>query len=717
MLDITTVGRLQQQLTDRRVWCGWRAAKSHGKTRKVPRHLDGRRFSTKLDTPYTLAEVLAAGYEPGLVLTGRLVIDGKTVVGFDCDACRDPVTGALMPWVEEFIAQHKNSYTEITPSGQGLRLLALVTNPPDGELRKIEADLEAAPNTTKKPEIETFGLGRPCYITVSGDRLPTSSAQPETLRSLDWLTNRYPFVEQEITPELPEGVGDAPELDTIDRLVQAHPEGELLVAGDWETVVPGKTASEGFWRLVKRVVRAARGHGLEAVEYLLTRTAYGAGMVDSAEPDRYRREHWVAAEVGRVDVKAPRTDPEAFGDDYTSSDEMPTEEQIEAAKAAEVERELGIILQVDDFIAAVEGRTWLVDELYPADGLASIFGKPGQGKTPAALLLAVHTASGADTHFGRKMNAHGPVVFFVGEDEAGVRDRVLGQLDAIDPLLRGSDLPLYFTREPGRLIDADNVGAWLARIKAVTGDAAPRLVVVDTLARNFGGGNESSTEDMQAFVDGCGLLSRTLDKCLVLCTHHPSKGNEEAGRGSSTLLGALDTEIKASLVGRSRLILTPTKIKGAGLPEEPLVGTLIPVIVGKKPDGSPRTAITLTDSPPDPAEVFEQATGDETLTLLVKLAELGGEMPGERELAAAVGMGRTALKNRIEALVCAGLVRADSSKNGRRSSYVVTAQGSNAITQAERRATNQKCQLEMVREPTNHDEPSEPRRQNPSEDS
>jgi len=654
----------------------------------VPIHPDGSKFSTRRDKPYTLAQVQNVGTGVGLVLTGGIEIGGKRLIGFDCDACRDPETGALMPWMKRLRANHRNSYAEFTPSGQGARLLVLVDKPPPQELRKVRT-LDPADNTTKRPEIETFGLGRACYITVSGDIIPGASADLESVPDLKWFTTQHPSTLADFggsTPELPAGTGEAPSLDEIDHRVKAHPEGSALSAGRWEDVLPEESASEGYYRLVQRAVRAANGHGDAATRWLIERTAFGAGTVDSAEPDRYRREDWVATEVARIASKAPRTDPEVFDHPPTESSFMPTEDDIEERQATASAADAASILQVDDFIEQVTSREWLVDELLPSDGLASVFGRPGQGKTPLTLLLAIATAAGLPTFFGRRMDQHGPVVVFVGEDESGVRDRVLAQLNEIDPLLAGSGLPLYFTREPGRLTDPENIALWLKRIHAATGGKPPRLVVVDTLARNFGGGNESATEDMQAFVDGCDAISRHLEKCLVICTHHPSKGNEDAGRGSGVLLGALDTEIKVELVGRSKLVATPTKVKGGPLPEQPLIGTLVPVRhgLGFKSDGSPRSAITLDDTPPDPGAVFEEIAADENIVHL--LEAVGGlDRPVSRTaLADLVGTTARVIMRRIARAEELGLISVRKGANGKApSSYLLTEAGSTVITRAE----------------------------------
>src|SRR5438876_466308 len=47
--------------------------------------------------------------------------DGEVIVGVDLDHCRDPLTGAIEPWAQQIIDE-LNSYTEVSPSGTGIRI-------------------------------------------------------------------------------------------------------------------------------------------------------------------------------------------------------------------------------------------------------------------------------------------------------------------------------------------------------------------------------------------------------------------------------------------------------------------------------------------------------------------------------------------------------------------------------------------------------------------
>ena len=70
----------------------------------------------------------------------------------------------------------------------------------------------------------------------------------------------------------------------------------------------------------------------------------------------------------------------------------------------------------------------------------------------------------------------------------------------------------------------------------------PSLVVIDTLARNFGGGNENATQDMNLFITNLDRLKAEFG-CTVLVVHHTGKDAAKKERGNTALRGASDTMI------------------------------------------------------------------------------------------------------------------------------------------------------------------------------
>jgi primase-polymerase (primpol)-like protein len=84
----------------------------------------------------------------GFVFTAQ-----DNLVGFDLDSCVDPVTGEIEEWAAN-IVQTLDSYTEITPSGTGLHVIAEGTLPPRGR---------------RKGAIEMYSTQR--FFTMTGWRL------------------------------------------------------------------------------------------------------------------------------------------------------------------------------------------------------------------------------------------------------------------------------------------------------------------------------------------------------------------------------------------------------------------------------------------------------------------------------------------------------------------------------------------------------------------
>ena len=87
------------------------------------------------------------------------------------------------------------------------------------------------------------------------------------------------------------------------------------------------------------------------------------------------------------------------------------------------------------------------------------------------------------------------------------------------------------------------------------------LVIIDTLARSFGGGNENSSEDMSSFITQCGRLMERYQTSLMVL-HHSGKDISKGLRGHSSLLGAVDTELELVRVDS---VVKSSEITGQGI--------------------------------------------------------------------------------------------------------------------------------------------------------
>lgn len=137
-------------------WVVWRYETRDGKRTKVPYspHDGKNASSTDAATWGTFKEALAFhqdnDWTDGI---GIVVTDEDDFVGVDLDHCRDKATGAIEPWAQT-IVDTLRSYTEITPSDEGLRVFVRGKLPPAGR---------------KRNNVELYETGR--YLTVTGRHL------------------------------------------------------------------------------------------------------------------------------------------------------------------------------------------------------------------------------------------------------------------------------------------------------------------------------------------------------------------------------------------------------------------------------------------------------------------------------------------------------------------------------------------------------------------
>lgn len=182
--------------------------------------------------------------------------------------------------------------------------------------------------------------------------------------------------------------------------------------------------------------------------------------------------------------------------------------------------------------------SWLIKDFLPSGGMAALYGKPGSYKSFVALYLAAAVAAGADA-FGRATVA-GDVIYIAGEGGSGLKKR----RDAFNKHYNPAPgMRVFFLRSQLNLRSTmDDAKALVDAVRA-TG-LRPSLVIVDTLARAFAGGNENASEDMGAFITIIGHLQAALAGCAVLLVHHSGKDEARGMRGHSSLYGAVDTELE-----------------------------------------------------------------------------------------------------------------------------------------------------------------------------
>jgi len=180
----------------------------------------------------------------------------------------------------------------------------------------------------------------------------------------------------------------------------------------------------------------------------------------------------------------------------------------------------------------------LVEDILPAESLAILYGPPGVGKTFVALDIALSVAS-AGVWAGYETTP-GAVVYVVAEGVAGLSKRLKAwcsyhQMGDVSRLYLVSDAPQLRT-------ESDQ----LARDLRAQIQEPIVLVIIDTLARCFLGGEENSAKDAGELIFGADNLRKELG-CAVLLVHHTTKKGDSE-RGSSALRGAPETMISIASV-------------------------------------------------------------------------------------------------------------------------------------------------------------------------
>lgn len=172
-----------------------------------------------------------------------------------------------------------------------------------------------------------------------------------------------------------------------------------------------------------------------------------------------------------------------------------------------------------------------------------VYGESGVGKTFVSLDIAYHIAAGLPWN-GRK-TVSAPVLYVAAEAGEDINAR----LEALHRHYRPE-------REPPLdvvpcLVDLFNASADLkplvdlARAGQADHGQPYALIVVDTLARSMGAGDENSTQDMNVMVRHFDVL-RVATGAHVMVVHHSGKNKAAGARGSSALRAATDTEIEVA---------------------------------------------------------------------------------------------------------------------------------------------------------------------------
>ena len=185
---------------------------------------------------------------------------------------------------------------------------------------------------------------------------------------------------------------------------------------------------------------------------------------------------------------------------------------------------------------------WLIQDVLPRRGFSALVGPPGSFKSFTAISFAHSVATGA-AWMGQEVATPGGVLYLCAEGFGGMGARIKAcRLHNKTPL----NAPVFVIRQQLNLRSSkEDIQQLLLAITNLVQREQIRfeLVIIDTLARSFGSGNENDSSDMGSFISSLSKIQRLLD-CALMIVHHPGKDLSRGARGHSSLHGALDTELE-----------------------------------------------------------------------------------------------------------------------------------------------------------------------------
>jgi len=250
--------------------------------------------------------------------------------------------------------------------------------------------------------------------------------------------------------------------------------------------------------------------------------------------------------------------------------------------------------------------SYLVDEMLPEIGVATVGGQYGAAKTFVAADLSAATMFGGD-FAGKAVRRKGGVFWLAAEGESEIETRIQAAVAA-----RGGNAAdrQPFARQAGDVPCLADKEA-LDRLKSLAKQATERLhasfslelalIVIDTLAAAAGFDDENSAAETQKVMNMLAALAREA-KALVLLVDHYGKVIETGVRGSSAKSAANDA-ILACLGDRDQTtgVMSNRKMAVTKLRAGP-VGRVVPFDLEKTDDGLTCVIHWRPDEPEPAAE-------------------------------------------------------------------------------------------------------------------
>ena len=265
-----------------------------------------------------------------------------------------------------------------------------------------------------------------------------------------------------------------------------------------------------------------------------------------------------------------------------------------AQELSERAKELrGKMRPIGELQPALQNR-YLVKHWLDRGTTSVVFGESNVGKTFFALDVAMHVAAGVSWR-GNRVRGNGENVFFLAaEGGFGINNR-LAAIRQKNPDLfskaQGNLSIIPTTIDLKGAVDAGSISNAILN-KSNTGAS---LLVIDTLARSMGIGDENSSQDMGTVIRNIDKI-RTATGAHVMIIHHSGKDTSKGARGSGSLRAAVDTEIELTV---EENVIAATQLKQRDMPKgKDFHYRLETIEIGHDEDGDRVTSAVIETAEP-----------------------------------------------------------------------------------------------------------------------
>jgi hypothetical protein len=614
--DLANLPEALTPLKEIRNWVCWkwkrRADKSgDGKWSKPPFRPQAPAQLAKINDPTT-----CGSYEEALAAYQARQCDGigfaflsSKIAAFDLDKCRNPETGEIAPEALS-IVERCASYTEITPSGTGLRVIGTSNG---GEVHRKQKVPGAA------VEVESY-RNTARYITISGNPLPDTQLQLADIGGV------IDAVVAELDGFKSNGSGDLHASPSLDEWIAVN--GDRHATPDDFLNIDDRYLPAKLKALIANTPPAKdRSAAFHHAVCWLHELKWSARKIDSyidakpVVPERYN---------GRLEREIYRC--------LCNADKNKAS-KTKANTAKEAPQGGGIPLEFfEDFDKTVAKKPIIKGVLNRGER-SSWVGPPGSGKSALLADLAIHAAEGTDWR-GHRSKEKVAVVYFALERKELVKRRMRahampqtlfemkdGALAARETRAARTNLPIAVAGRAIDLLSRSCIETIVETVRAAETHygVSVGLIIIDTFNKGIamGGGDENAAKDQNLVAANLQQIQDMLPDIHVALIGHTGKDESRGERGSNAHLGDVDMMVQISVAEGVRTA-TITKIND-GVEGVLTRFQMTPVTLRHDEDGDPITTAIVSDEVPKAGRVGLKKTEQRAMELLEAALSEDGE--------------------------------------------------------------------------------------------